>query len=74
MIVSSSTRVRLTGRRRDVILMLLGLVLLLLFAGAGLTRAADPSPANQCVACHTDAAKLRALTPPDPPTAEEGEG
>lgn len=30
--------------------------------------------ASQCVACHTDAAKLKALTPPDPPATEEGEG
>jgi hypothetical protein len=35
--------------------------------------AADQTP-SQCVACHTDAAKLKALTPPDPAPAEEGEG
>jgi hypothetical protein len=57
----------------------LSLVLLLalalmppLFFPAGL-GAAD-QPVSQCVACHTDAARLRALTPPDPPPSEEGEG
>jgi hypothetical protein len=29
---------------------------------------------SQCVTCHTDASKLKALTPPDPPPTEEGEG
>lgn len=29
---------------------------------------------SQCVTCHTDPARLQALTPPDPPSAEEGEG
>ena len=32
------------------------------------------SGSSECVACHTDAAKLKALTPPDPPPTEEGEG
>jgi hypothetical protein len=27
-----------------------------------------------CVACHTDAARLAALTAPDPPAEEQGEG
>lgn len=35
---------------------------------------AESAPDSQCVACHTDAAKLKALTPPDPPHEEEGEG
>jgi len=46
---------------------------LLALAGAHSTPAAETA-ASQCVACHTDAAKLRALTPPDPPPSEEGEG
>ena len=42
---------------------------------AGLfTEAAAQGPVESCVTCHTDAAKLRALTPPDPPAAEAGEG
>jgi mono/diheme cytochrome c family protein len=37
--------------------------------------AATPAAAaDACVACHTDAGKLKALTPPDPPSAETGEG
>jgi len=36
--------------------------------------AAADQAASQCVVCHTDAAKLKALTPPDPPPSEEGEG
>jgi hypothetical protein len=35
---------------------------------------AGESAVSECVACHTDAAKLKALTPPDPPPSEEGEG
>jgi hypothetical protein len=29
---------------------------------------------NQCVACHMDGAKLKALTPADPEPSETGEG
>jgi hypothetical protein len=29
---------------------------------------------NQCIACHTDVTKLKALTPPDPEPSEAGEG
>ena len=36
--------------------------------------AAAPAAPDGCVACHTDAAKLKALTPPDSPSAETGEG
>jgi hypothetical protein len=36
------------------------------------TEAADQP--SQCILCHTDTAKLKALTPPDPPPTEEGEG
>lgn len=42
--------------------------------GTGIADAAQSTAPNQCVACHTDAAKLKALTPPDPPAAETGEG
>jgi hypothetical protein len=29
---------------------------------------------SQCVACHMDRARLKALTPPDPEPSETGEG
>ncbi len=59
-----------------------GLVRLLIFSlismltlPGGLTPiSAETASPNQCVACHTDAAKLKALTPPDPPAVETGEG
>ena len=38
------------------------------------TSAAAQGSADSCVGCHTDAGKLKALTPPDPPPAETGEG
>ncbi len=47
---------------------------------AGLVLALAPSGAaaqgfdGSCVTCHTDAATLKALTPPDPPPSETGEG
>jgi mono/diheme cytochrome c family protein len=52
---------------------MLTLALALLLVGVGSALAADAAP-SQCVACHTDAAKLKPLTPPDPPSTEEGEG
>ena len=53
--------------------LLLALALVVpLVCPAGL--AAADQVASQCVVCHTDAAKLKALTPPDPPPSEEGEG
>jgi hypothetical protein len=51
------------------ILCVMTLIVLLL---PGASAAADAP--SQCVHCHTDAAKLKALTPPDPPPTEEGEG
>jgi hypothetical protein len=56
-------------------LLVLGALLVLcgILVGTGLPGAAA-APTSQCVACHTDAAKLKALTPPDPPSEEEGEG
>jgi mono/diheme cytochrome c family protein len=45
----------------------------LLLVGAQPAGAAE-TVTSQCVVCHTDTAKLKALTPPDPPSTEEGEG
>lgn len=45
----------------------------LLLVGAQPAGAAETAT-SQCVVCHTDAAKLKALTPPDPPSTDEGEG
>jgi hypothetical protein len=53
--------------------LLLALAVSLLFSFPAALGAADQTP-SQCVACHTDAAKLKALTPPDPEPTEEGEG
>ena len=53
--------------------LLLALALVVPFAWPAGLAAAD-QVASQCVVCHTDAAKLKALTPPDPPPSEEGEG
>jgi hypothetical protein len=50
-----------------------GLALVLSFAFL-VGPASAGQTVNQCVACHTDAAKLKALTPPDPAPTEEGEG
>lgn len=55
---------------------ILSILALLLLVGSTLiaTTAGGGAAENQCVACHTDAGKLKALTPPDPPLEEEGEG
>lgn len=60
--------------RRALILVVLGLMPILLLSGARSMGAAESAVPDQCVACHTDRAKLKALTPPDPPVAETGEG
>jgi nitrate/TMAO reductase-like tetraheme cytochrome c subunit len=60
-------------RQRAVIILILVVAGILVAGGIGSTGAAD-SASSQCVACHTDAAKLKPLTPADPPSAEEGEG
>lgn len=52
---------------------MLALTYALIVAGP-LSAEAATSGTSQCVVCHTDAAKLKALTPPDPPPSEEGEG
>ncbi len=57
----------------DVVAAVLVLIFLLVLAGPRSAQAAEAT-ASQCVACHTDAAKLKALTPPDPAPTEEGEG
>ena len=55
---------------------IVGIAATILTAGAWLAFApgAAAAPDTQCVACHTDPARLQALTPPDPPAEEEGEG
>ncbi|MBI4572361.1 MAG: hypothetical protein HY713_03630 [candidate division NC10 bacterium] len=62
------------AKRRIPILAILALLPILLVAAAHPSWAAEGGTPNQCVACHTDAAKLKALTPPDPPVSEAGEG
>jgi hypothetical protein len=57
----------------DLVAAVLVLISLLVFAGPRSALAAEP-PASQCIGCHTDAEKLKALTPPDPAPTEEGEG
>jgi hypothetical protein len=52
----------------------MGLLLLTWLLAAPGTETGAADPGNQCQICHTDAAKLKALTPPDPPSEEEGEG
>lgn len=69
-----STIVPAILRRRKLILGVLGFILILVLAGTRTMGAGQPATASQCVACHTDAAKLKALTPPDPPASEAGEG
>jgi hypothetical protein len=61
------------GQRRVSLVFLLALASALVLVGIGSTPAAD-SASSQCAVCHTDAAKLKSLTPADPPSAEEGEG
>jgi hypothetical protein len=60
-------------QRIGVIALALMVVGLLAVAWGDAAWAAGPGTSG-CVACHTDAAKLKALTPPDPPPTEEGEG
>ena len=74
--MSSRVQVRAskTPRSPVVSLLVLGLISFLALPGGLTLRAAESATSNQCVACHTDAAKLKALTPSDPPVAETGEG
>jgi hypothetical protein len=60
-------------RQRAVIILILVFAGILVLGEIGSIDAAD-SASSQCVVCHTDAAKLKLLTPADPPSAEEGEG
>jgi hypothetical protein len=55
-------------------LLVLSLTSMLIFPGTFWLKSAESVSPSQCVVCHTDAAKLKALTPPDPPAAETGEG
>jgi hypothetical protein len=50
------------------------MLVLLALALTGAVRAAAADAPSQCVTCHLDAAKLKPLTPPDPPPSEAGEG
>ncbi len=59
--------------KRHLITLILAVSSLCLLAGVHSTWAEGPGN-SECVGCHTDAAKLKALTPPDPPSSEEGEG
>ncbi len=69
-----STSIYSILRRRNLTLVVLGLVAFLVLAGTRPMGAGEPGLSNQCVACHTAATKLKALTPPDPPISETGEG
>jgi len=70
-----TSRMILWRRSALAALAALAVVTLLFLQDPGTRGAAAADPASQCVTCHTDAAKLKALTPPDPPAAEEaGEG
>ena len=73
MVTSRLARILRSTSRCQWIVAFLTLALVLVLGGANSTRAGE-SAVSQCVACHTDAAKLKALTPPDPPPSEEGEG
>jgi len=55
-------------------LLAVGLISMLTLPGGLTPISAESATPSQCVVCHTDAAKLKALTPPDPPAAETGEG
>ena len=63
----------MTGPWRDRLAGASALAAVLLLVGPPTSAAAQES-ADSCVGCHTDAGKLKALTPPDPPSAETGEG
>jgi len=55
-------------------LLLVGAAAVVDFQPADFSAEATSAPQSTCVACHTDAARLKALTPPDPPAEELGEG
>jgi hypothetical protein len=57
-----------------VSLLVLSLISMLTLPGSLTLKSAESASPSQCVACHTDPAKLKALTPADPPAAETGEG
>jgi len=59
-------------RWQQVSLVVLALAVIMPLLSPGAAEPADQP--SQCVRCHTDAARLKALTPPDLPPTEEGEG
>jgi hypothetical protein len=73
MVTPCLARILRSTPRCGLISAVLALACVLVLVGSHTTRAGEPA-VSQCVACHTDAAKLKALTPPDPPPSEEGEG
>lgn len=73
------TPTTLTALRATLARLVLALGLMTVIAVPSVPRAdtmgaAESATSTQCAACHMDAAKLKALTPPDPPAAETGEG
>jgi mono/diheme cytochrome c family protein len=74
MISTTLMSARAILRYRNLTLVFAAIVPILLLGGFYAMGTAQTAGANQCVACHTDAAKLKALTPPDPPPTEAGEG
>ena len=73
MMTPSLARILRSGRRSHLMVAIIAWALVLALGAAHQARAGE-SAVSQCVTCHTDAAKLKALTPPDPPPSEEGEG
>jgi hypothetical protein len=70
----SAWRVRTTDMRRSTLTAAVVAAIAALLVMSALRDRGAAAPVDQCVACHTDVAKLRALTPPDPPPTEAGEG
>ncbi len=73
---SPAIEVSPSGTKQRAFRIILVALLTLGALAVGMMRsvAAEAQAVSQCVACHTDAGKLQALTPPDPPASEEGEG
>ena len=63
-----------TLKRCPPTLLAVGIGLVVMLTAERQMGATQPGDSDQCVACHTDASKLKALTPPDSPLSEEGEG
>ncbi len=69
-----ASRVSTIFMRRPLFFFAIALGPLLAFTAMLPAGSTESITSDQCIACHTDAAKLKALTPPDPPSSEEGEG